>query len=63
MAKKGKLIVIDGTDASGKATQTALLIKHLKQNGHKVKIVDFPEYYSNSAGSSATASRNNITIS
>ena len=50
MAKKGKLIVIDGTDASGKATQTALLIKHLKQNGHKVKIVDFPEYYSNFFG-------------
>ncbi|KKP86645.1 MAG: hypothetical protein UR90_C0024G0020, partial [Parcubacteria group bacterium GW2011_GWC1_35_8] len=30
MAKRGKLIVIDGTDSSGKATQTELLIKHLK---------------------------------
>lgn len=49
-AKKGKLIVIDGTDGSGKATQTGLLIKHLKKDGHKVKVVDFPEYYSNFFG-------------
>ncbi len=50
MAKKGKLIVIDGTDSSGKATQTELLIKHLKKDGRKVKIVDFPDYYSNFFG-------------
>src|SRR3989338_998575 len=50
MAKKGKLIVIDGTDGSGKATQTGLLIKHLKRDGYKVKVVDFPEYYSNFFG-------------
>lgn len=50
MAKKGKLIVIDGTDGSGKATQTNLLIKHLKKDSHKVKVVDFPEYYSNFFG-------------
>ncbi|TSC78063.1 MAG: Thymidylate kinase [Parcubacteria group bacterium Gr01-1014_24] len=50
MAKKGKLIVIDGTDGSGKATQTKLLIKHLKEDGHKVKVVDFPDYYSNFFG-------------
>lgn len=50
MAKKGKLIVIDGTDSSGKATQTELLIKHLKKDGQKVKVVDFPEYYSNFFG-------------
>lgn len=50
MAKKGKLIVIDGTDGSGKATQMGLLIKHLKKDGHKVKLVDFPEYYSNFFG-------------
>lgn len=48
--KRGKLIVIDGTDASGKATQTALLIKQLKKEGRKVKVVDFPEYYSNFFG-------------
>jgi len=42
--------VIDGTDSSGKATQTELLIKHLKQDGQKVKVVDFPQYYSNFFG-------------
>src|SRR3989344_4835148 len=50
MAKKGKLIVIDSTDGSGKATQTELLIKHLKNDGYKVKVVDFPDYYSNFFG-------------
>lgn len=50
MAKKGKLVVIDGTDGSGKATQTELLIKHLKKDGRRVKVVDFPEYYSNFFG-------------
>ena len=29
----GKLIVIEGVDASGKATQTALLYKYLKEVG------------------------------
>lgn len=48
--KKGKLIVIDGTDGSGKATQIGLLIKHLKKEGRKIKLVDFPEYYSNFFG-------------
>lgn len=48
--KKGKLIVIDGTDGSGKATQTSLLIKHLRKDGWKVKVVDFPDYYSNFFG-------------
>src|SRR3990167_5667548 len=48
--RKGKLIVIDSTDGSGKATQTDFLIKHLKKDGFKVKVVDFPEYYSNFFG-------------
>lgn len=48
--KKGKLIVIDGTDGSGKATQVALLAKRLRKDGRKVKVVDFPEYYSNFFG-------------
>ena len=47
---KGKLIVIDGTDGSGKATQVAYLTGHLKKDGHKVKVVDFPEYYKNFFG-------------
>lgn len=50
MTKRGKLIVIDGTDGSGKSTQTSLLIAHLKKEGKKVKVVDFPEYYSNFFG-------------
>lgn len=50
MIKKGKFIVIDGTDSSGKATQTELLIKHLKRDGRNVKVVDFPDYYSNFFG-------------
>jgi dTMP kinase len=48
--KKGKLIVIDGTDGSGKATQVDLLAKRLKKEGKIVKIVDFPEYYKNFFG-------------
>lgn len=47
---KGKLIVIDGTDGSGKATQVKYLTDHLKKEGYKVKVVDFPEYYKNFFG-------------
>lgn len=48
--QKGKLIVIDGIDGSGKATQVALISKRLLKEGYKVKNVDFPEYYSNFFG-------------
>lgn len=48
--KKGKLIVIDGTDGSGKATQVDLLAKRLTKEGYTVKLVDFPEYYKNFFG-------------
>lgn len=47
---KGKLIVIDGTDGSGKATQVKFLEDRLKKEGYKIKIVDFPEYYNNFFG-------------
>lgn len=47
---KGKLIVIDGTDGSGKATQVKLLAQALMKEGYKIKIVDFPEYYKNFFG-------------
>ena len=46
---KGKLIILDGTDGSGKATQTKLLVKKLKQQGHDVELVDFPRYKKKSA--------------
>lgn len=48
--KKGKLIVIDGTDGSGKATQTLYLVKNLRKHGYKVKVEDFPQYGEKSAG-------------
>jgi dTMP kinase len=41
---KGKLVVIDGSDASGKKTQTELLVERLKKKGIKVKTLDFPQY-------------------
>jgi dTMP kinase len=42
--KKGKLIIIDGTDGSGKKTQVDLLAKRLEQEGHTFSIADFPQY-------------------
>ncbi len=41
------LIVIEGLDASGKATQTRLLYDYLLKSGYKVKTIDFPRYYDN----------------
>lgn len=46
----GKLIVIDGADGSGKATQTELLAHRLKQAGLAVELADFPQYNTKSAG-------------
>lgn len=45
----GKLIVIEGTDGSGKATQTAALARRLKEAGHTVRQVDFPRYQEESS--------------
>ncbi|MFA6077208.1 MAG: dTMP kinase [Candidatus Paceibacterota bacterium] len=50
MNRKGKLIVIDGTDGSGKTTQANLLMKHLKKDGYKVKFIHFPRYEDNFFG-------------
>ncbi len=41
---KGKLIVIEGSDGSGKATQTKKLFERLTAEGHKVRQVSFPDY-------------------
>lgn len=46
---KGKLIVIDGTDGSGKKTQTNILVDKLKESGFDVEIADFPQYGKRSA--------------
>jgi dTMP kinase len=48
--RKGKLIVIDGGDGSGKATQSELLANYLTGRNKKVKMMDFPRYYSSFHG-------------
>lgn len=48
--KKGKLIVIDGTDGSGKATQVAKLKERLLRQGIQIESLDFPQYYNNFFG-------------
>ena len=42
--ERGKIIVIEGTDCSGKETQTKLLVEKLEKMGKKVKRVSFPMY-------------------
>lgn len=42
--KKGKLIVIEGTDGSGKATQVEILRKYYIDQSKDVFVVDFPQY-------------------
>ena len=44
-----KLIVIEGLDGSGKATQAALLSASLREKGAEVRQVSFPDYNSNSS--------------
>lgn len=48
--KKGKLIVIDGTDGSGKGTQTELLLDYLEKQKKHHKYIDFPRYYTSFHG-------------
>ena len=45
----GKLLVIEGLDASGKGTQTKLTEEYLKTLGLCVKTIDFPDYSSRSS--------------
>lgn len=44
---KGKFIVIEGGDATGKTTQVELLKKYLKKIRLKTLVLDFPRYYDN----------------
>jgi dTMP kinase len=46
---KGKFIVIEGTDGSGKGEQTIRLVKRLKDTGAPVMPFDFPRYAEPSA--------------
>lgn len=45
----GKLIVIEGLDGSGKATQAQKLYEALQENGERVMKVSFPDYESDSS--------------
>lgn len=45
----GKLIVIEGLDGSGKATQAGLLCEALHDRGYAVRKVSFPDYESDSS--------------
>lgn len=49
MEEKGNLIVLEGVDGSGKATQTKLLYEALKSRGISVRQVSFPDYGSDSS--------------
>ena len=40
----GKLIVFEGTDGSGKATQAKLLCEELDRRGVPYRKIDFPRY-------------------
>lgn len=41
---RGKLILIEGTDCSGKQTQSEMLVKKLNEGGRKVAYLSFPMY-------------------
>lgn len=41
---RGKLIVFEGTDGSGKATQTRLMARRLASEGVPFREIDFPRY-------------------
>lgn len=41
---KGKIIVVEGTDCSGKETQTSLLVQRLRKMGRKIERLSFPNY-------------------
>lgn len=43
---KGKLIVVEGTDCSGKETQSNLLVEKLREEGVRIEKFAFPNYQS-----------------
>lgn len=48
--KRGKIIVIEGSDGTGKGTQTALLKENLTKLGYTVADLGFPRYKSENIG-------------
>ena len=49
MDKKCRLIVLEGLDGSGKATQTKLLCEKLTELGYSARTLTFPDYESDSS--------------
>ena len=49
MSKLAKIIVLDGVDASGKATQAQMLHENLVRLGYKSRLLSFPNYESESS--------------
>lgn len=49
MKEKGKLIIIEAGDGSGKETQTKALYEHLRSDGRRVHRISFPDYPSDSS--------------
>lgn len=45
----GTLIILEGGDGSGKATQTKCLVERLQAEGHRVRSVSFPNYDSDAS--------------
>ena len=45
----GTLIILEGGDGSGKATQTKRLVERLQAEGHRVCSVSFPNYDSDAS--------------
>ena len=41
---KGKLIVFEGTDGSGKATQARMMAERLRSENVNFRVIDFPRY-------------------
>src|SRR3989344_3601468 len=48
--RRGRLIVIEGTDGSGKKKPAALFVERLKREGYKTATLAFPQYGKKSAG-------------
>lgn len=54
MAKQGKLIALEGSEAAGKKTQALLLVDRLIQSGRRAEYIHFPTYQSTRFGDMIT---------